>query len=124
MPVVLDTSFLVDVARGDPGARARVERFAGEGTVLLIPTVVVAEYLAGSRDPEGDLEELHRAGQVVDFDEGDARAAAELAREASARGRFPGWTDLLIAGVARHRGNASVVTANPRHFAGVGTLSY
>lgn len=132
MSLVVDTSFLVDVARGDAGANALLTELEQARELLLIPTVVVAEYLAGSRDPAADLDELERAGDIVALTVEDARAAGEIAREALAAGRFPAgrfpaWSDALIAGVARARSASLVVTSNPRHFdviEGVETLTY
>lgn len=123
MSVVVDTAFLIDVARGHAGARALLDRLAEERRPLLIPTVAVAEYLAGSAAPAEDLELLAQAGQVVALDVPDAHAAADLARAALRSGRFPGWADLFIAGAAHARG-LPVVTRNGRHFADVDVRTY
>lgn len=125
MPVVADSSFLVDIERGHAGARALLERLAEEGTTVLIPTIVIAEYLAGV--DQGVARErallLAASGEVIDFTLEDARAAAEVARTTIGEGLFPGWSDAFIAGIGRSR-HAPVVTGNPRHFAHVETLAY
>lgn len=121
--LVLDTSFLVDVARGRPAARALVDRFEAEGHAVLIPTLVVVELLGGSRDPRADLEILESSGEVVEFGALDAEAAVRLARDWRDEGRFPGWVDVMIAGTAVARG-ARVVTQKGSHFPATVTWSY
>lgn len=116
MAYVTDTSFLVDIQKARAGARRLQAELESEGAVLFIPTVVLAEYLAGSLDPNADLAAIEAAGEIVDLTRDDARAAASIARDALARGEFPGWTDCVIAGVARNRGDVEVLTANPKHF--------
>lgn len=124
MAVVVDTSFLIDVADGHLAAQDLVDRFAEDHELILIPTVVVAEYLAGSSAPEEDVEKLRAAGEILDLTARDAEAAGALAREAIDEGAFPGWSDILIAGVARSRGDVPVVTANAEHFPSVETVTY
>ena len=116
MTVVLDASFLSDVRAGDEGAGQLLDRLVREEEAALIPSVVIAEYLAGSRDPEADLAALDRAATLDDLRVGDARVAAALARRMFRQGRFPGWIDVLVAGFAKARGNLPVVTKNARHF--------
>ena len=116
MTVVLDTSFLSDVRRGDEGAQRLLERLVRDGEGALVPSMVVAEYLAGSSDPEADFATLDRAAMLEDLRIGDARVAATLARAMFRRGRFPGWIDVLVAGFAKARGDLPIVTKNVRHF--------
>ena len=124
MSVVLDSAFLSDVRRGHEGANGLLDRLVREGEVALVPSVVVAEYLAGSRDPEADLVALDRATVLEDLRVGDARVAADLARRMFDGGRFPGWIDALVAGFAKSRGNLSIVTKNVRHFPESRTRTY
>ena len=124
MSVVLDSSFLSDVRRGDEGAHRLLERFIRDGEAAIVPSVVVAEYLAGSRDPDADLMALDRATVLEDLRVGDARVAADLARRMFDGGRFPGWIDALVAGFAKARGDLPVVTKNVRHFPENRTLGY
>jgi predicted nucleic acid-binding protein len=124
MTVVLDSSFLSDVRRGHPGAVGLLERLARDREGALVPSVVVAEYLAGSREPESDLATLDRAAILDEFRVSDARAAAEIARRLFLRGRFPGWIDTFVAGFAKARGDLRIVTRNVRHFPESTTLNY
>ena len=124
MTVVLDTPFLSDVRKGDEGAHRLLDQLVRDGEAALVPSVVVAEYLAGSREPEADFAILDRAATLEDLRVGDARVAAVLARRMFGRGRFPGWIDALVAGFAKVRGDLSVVTKNARHFPESRTRSY
>jgi len=122
--VVLDTSFLSDVRGGDDEAHRLLETLVREGETALVPSVVVAEYLAGSRDPEADFQALDRAATLEDLRVGDARAAALVARLMFRGGRFPGWIDVLVAGFAKARGDLPIVTKNARHFPESRTRGY
>jgi predicted nucleic acid-binding protein len=124
MTVVLDTSFLSDLRKGNEEAHRLLERMIAEGEVALVPSVVVVEYLAGSRDPEMDFTTLDRAATLEDLTIRDAREGARLARRLFDRGRFPGWIDALVAGFAKARGDLPVVTRNDRHFSESRTRTY
>lgn len=124
MTVVFDSSFLSDVRRSDEDALRLLERLVAEGEGALVPSVVVAEYLAGSRDPGADLATLNRAAVLEDLRVGDAQVAASLARRMFERGRFPGWIDALVAGFAKARGDLRIVTGNVRHFPESPTVRY
>lgn len=124
MTVVLDSSFLSDVRRGDARAVGLLDRLVRDQEGALVPSVVVAEYLAGSREPDADLATLNRAAILDDFRVSDARAAADIARRLFLRGRFPGWIDTSVAGFAKARGDLRIVTRNVRHFPESPTLSY
>lgn len=117
MPVVLDTAFLIDLARGDAAARETLRALADEREQLLVPTVVLAEYLAGGADARAALDLLRAAAELTPFTADDAVAAGEIAHEAHQAGRFPGWADVMIAASARTRGDLAVVTRNGRRFA-------
>ncbi len=124
MPVVVDTSFLIDHARGKPSAAAALEKLLAAQETLLIPSIVAAEFLGGLAAPARGLAVLSEAGDVSDFTAADAVAAAEIARDAVAQGRFPGWLDVMIAGFAKARGDLPIVTANARHFPAARTIAY
>jgi predicted nucleic acid-binding protein len=116
MAVVADTTCLVDAARGHKGALSLLDRFAEEGELVLVPSIVIAEYLAGSRDAASDLANLGAAADLQPFTIEDAASAGAMARRALKDGAFPGWMDVLIAGFALNRGDLAVVTRNPKHF--------
>lgn len=122
MAIVADTAWLIDVARGDAAAIALLDRLANEQELVLVPTVVLAEYLAGSRDAARDLADIQAAANVQPFTVEDAVVAGEFGRRSLREGSFPGWMDLLVAAFAHNRGDLAVVTRNRKHFAK--TLDY
>lgn len=124
MTVVLDSSFLADIRRGRQEAIELLQRLVRDGEGALVPSVVVSEYLAGSRNPEQDLATLDRATILDDFRVSDAQAAAAIARRLFQRGTFPGWIDALVAGFAKARGDLRIVTNNVRHFSESPTITY
>ena len=124
MTVVLDSSFLADLRRGDDGAQKLLGELVADGEAALVPSVVVAEYLAGSRHPDQDFATLDRAVALDDFRIGDAREGASLARRMFEAGHFPGWIDVLVAGFAKARGDLPIVTKNVRHFPESRTRTY
>lgn len=124
MAVVADTSFLIDLGRGNVGALDLLDRFREDHELVLVPSMVVAEYLAGSKDPDGDLDKLRNATELLPFTIPDAVEAGRLARETFDEGRFPGWMDALIAGFAARGGGLPIVTGNPRHFPSTETVTY
>ena len=97
---------------------------AEERSSLLFPTPVVAEYLAGRADPESELVRLDSSGTIVDFTCADAKAAADIARRLRAVGRFPGWTDVFLAGMVQGAGSPPIVTRNGRHIEGATVRTY
>ncbi len=124
MALVVDTSFLVDVNRGHDGAVDALDEASADGELLILPTVVVAEYLTGSTDPPRALEMLRAAGEIVELTIRDAVEAGTISRKTRADGRFPGWSDVLIGGTARNRGDVPVLTGNPEHFPENETRTY
>lgn len=124
MTVVVDTSFLIDFERGDPRTDDLFERFGDNAETLLIPAIVLTEYVAGARNPDEARETLERAGEVLPFSADDAMAAAELATRMMRKGVFPGWVDVMIAGVAKARGDIAVLTRNPKRFPESRTVTY
>lgn len=124
MAVVVDTSFLIDYDRGDEDAERMLEKLVDGGEALIIPTIVAVEFLTGMADPEVALAGLANAGDVQDFSPADAVATALVARKLLKKGVFPGWTDVMIAGVAKARGDLPILTGNPKHFPESRTVTY
>lgn len=115
MAVVADTTFLIDLSRGDEGAHALLDRLVEAGEAILVPTIVLAQYLGGD-PPAGDIALVRQATEVLPFTESDAEAAGRVAAEAFLRGEYAGWSDTMIAGFARSRGDLAIATRNARHF--------
>lgn len=124
MAVVVDTSFLIDYDRGDEDAERMLDKLVDGGEALIIPTIVAAEFLTGMADPEVALAGLANAADVQDFSAHDAVATALVARKLIKKGVFPGWTDAMIAGFAKARGDLPILTGDPKHFPESRTVTY
>lgn len=116
---LLDTTVLVDHATDAFGASDLIDRLFGETGDLYTCDAVVAEALSKGGDPE-----LHIIEQLIEALEyvatsPDAAAWAGAARRRRSRSSPRRLADALIAGVAWNLG-ATVVTRNPRDFAGQG----
>lgn len=124
MPVVADTSFLIDLARRDRKAMALAQELGRRGETILVPSVALAEYAMGFAEPERAAREISQGAEIIPFTEDQAIAAADFGRRLAAQGKFPGWNDLFIGAVATERGGLRVVSRNPRHFPLHSTLTY
>jgi predicted nucleic acid-binding protein len=125
MRYLLDTTVLIDQARGLAGVPDLVASLFSEPNELLTCDVVVAEALSGGSDREVEVvRALVRSIEYVSTHPDAAAWAGETRRrlsQTSARG----LADAIIAGVAWFN-DATVVTRNPRDFEilGVRVLGY
>ncbi len=112
-PLVIDTTVLIDLARGHAGARTWA---LAVGHRLAASELTRFELLMGIRPGErGAVERLMHVCEWVDVDEPIARTAATLGR--TWRPSHPGlaMADLVIAATALELG-APMATANVRDF--------
>jgi predicted nucleic acid-binding protein len=122
---LLDTTLLIDHAKGRPGAEAVVHTLFADPNDLYICDVVVAEALSGGSDVElGSINALLRAVEYVSIPP-DAAAWAGAARLAPRAIGPRSLADALIGGLAWSL-RAMVVTRNPKDFErqGVPVLAY
>lgn len=124
LPCILDTTFLVDLQRRDEKARKKLEELIDQDISLIVPTIVLAEYLGRSSRPKADTNRILETAVVLQFTVEDAQAAGRIASELYREGIFPGWSDVFIAGVAKQRGNLPIVTRNPKHFPKSEVIAY
>jgi predicted nucleic acid-binding protein len=113
--IVLDTSVLVDALTGPRRSAPTLRRAIANGERLLLPSLVLYEWLRGPRLPEELLaqEVLLPAATALPFGPAEAARAAQLyVRLPRARGRE---IDLAIAACALTLG-ARLWTLNPRDF--------
>lgn len=113
---LLDTTFLIDLQRKDSDALELFESLLAEKASFIVPTIVLAEFLAKSTDPMADTSKILETAVVLQFTVEDAQVAGRLAMEFYKKGSFPGWSNVFIAGVAENRGRLPIVTRNPKHF--------
>ena len=117
MRYLLDTTFVIDLLRGQPAARTRFARMFEDGDTLYVNDVVVCEAATGAR-----IETFHALVAIVrplEFVQAGPETALRAGRwraEARERGHTLSLPDALIAAAAQAL-DASVLTRNVRDFA-------
>jgi predicted nucleic acid-binding protein len=113
MTLLVDTTVLVNVLRGD---QATGKRLGTMPDPPFVSAITVEEILRGIRDHERDATEALLGWMIVaDVGEREARQAAAWRKQYAAQGRTLAQADTLIAACAYQRG-ATVATANLKDF--------
>jgi len=105
----LDSSFVVDLVRGDPGAKGKAESLeeTGESAFLAAPAlaeVMIGAYFAGGAKLKRTLQILESV-TVTETDAKVALEAAAIGADLLRRGTPLALPDLLIAAAARGAGH-------------------
>lgn len=122
--MIVDTTFVIDLLRGDRSARDLLASLEKGSAALRVPTPVLAELTeawALSRAPAHDFDralEILRAQPVVAPAAAHAQRAGRVLADASRRGEPMEVFDAQIAAVALVEDEA-LVTRDVRAFAGV-----
>jgi predicted nucleic acid-binding protein len=115
MPLVLDTTVLVDALRGRPAAD-RIEELLVTDELLLTTAINVEEIVRGLRPAEQDAIDLLLTGlRVVPIRRAQAERAGRWRREFAGRGITLHQADCLIAAAAYSAGGR-LATANVKDF--------
>ena len=125
MRYLVDTTLLIDQAKGRDSALGLVASLFEEPNDLYLCDIIVTEALSGGDERERDgINALIRALEYVSVPPDAAAWAAASRRERRATGPRS-LADAIIAGLAWFMG-ATVVTRNPRDFErqGVPVLAY
>lgn len=107
MPV-LDTTFLIDLQRGLPGAKRALASILLEDEPVFVPIQAATELGLRTSDPIETVREVGAAFEIFPCDERIAREAVRIGRAAADAGKFPGWADLQIVATAAYNGMALV----------------
>lgn len=118
--MILDTTFLVDLLRGDPEvadlARELDERGSPVVTAITVMELIEGAALADVPDRSRDrVHELLSGLTTASFDSRAGARAGTVSAELSERGEQIEIPDVVIAAVALERGE-SVLTRNTAHF--------
>lgn len=125
--VVLDTSAIIDVSRGNSRAVAAVRKARQEGEAMTASAITVFELAAGTPAGLGEkMRELLKAVDVIAFGPAQAEAAAAAYAELRGKGEDIGVLDAMIAGTALSA-KQTLITGNAKHFKrvrGLETITY
>lgn len=114
----VDTNFLIDLARKEKGARAKMEEMLQKNERVYTTTINLAEYFAGvygSKDRTA-IEHARRflgSFASITLDEKSAMQYGQLYN--SLRSNTIGDRDLFIASIAMANGQ-TLITRNAKHF--------
>jgi predicted nucleic acid-binding protein len=115
MPLVLDTTVLIDALRGRPAAD-RIEELMATREVLLTTAVNVEEIVRGLRPAEQESVDLLLTGlRIIPVRRKEAERAGRWRREFAGRGITLHQADCLIAAAAYGAGGR-LATANVKDF--------
>ncbi len=120
--MILDTSYLVDLVRGDAPARALLTESEGKGEPVRIPAPAAFEFWEGierSRAPTRETELVDAVlshHQVLSLTYAHARRAGRIGGYLARRGDAYNPLDVLIAAMAVEEGDV-LVTRREREFA-------
>ncbi|HUR67620.1 MAG TPA: PIN domain-containing protein [Candidatus Thermoplasmatota archaeon] len=126
--MIADTSFLIDLARGDPGARAALAEIEATSEALRVPAPAIAklwEALGRSRRPPRDeaaLRALLAGVPAAPFAIEHAFVAGRLLADAAAAGLALDPFDAMVAAIAI-ADEEQLVTRNVREFEAVRELT-
>ena len=117
--VCFDTSFIVDLLRGNEEARALLVQVRSESDTLTAAAPTVMELVSSAKRDLGGAEQVRvnefLAGiQVLPLDTDSARLAGEVEAKLILAGETVP-ADVMIGAIARHH-NEALITRNTKHF--------
>lgn len=119
--MILDTTFLVDLLRGDSAARSKATTLESEATLIRVPTPAIYELWEGVELARNPPKEMFRVREVLEdytllpLDPRHAMRAGTLSGTLHRRGITLDDVDALIAGAALEERDA-VLTRNVKDF--------
>jgi predicted nucleic acid-binding protein len=114
--ILLDTTVLIDVLRGRPGAVERLRALRRHGDVPFTTPISVEEIHRGLRDAErGAASRLFDGLRVVPIGRPEGVRAGDWRRQHASRGVTLAQADCLIAAAAV-AARVPLATGNPEHF--------
>jgi len=124
----LESTFLVDLLRRDPGAISKLKRLEDAGERLTTTQLNLVELYVGayrSSDPEaklGDLEELMEGLDVLEFGKEECAVCGRVIASLLSRGEPIGTVDVIAGCIALAHGE-TVITRNTEHYRRIPGLS-
>ena len=131
--MLLDTSFLIDLLRGNnPNALERAKELDEKFERKSIASISVMELWRGAMQShlqeveKKDINNLLSSLLIHPFNENEAKKAGEVEAELKKSGKMIDLEDIMIAGVALVH-NETILTRNKKHFSkikGINIESY
>ncbi|MEM2937535.1 MAG: type II toxin-antitoxin system VapC family toxin [Candidatus Bathyarchaeia archaeon] len=129
---IFDTTFLIDLVKGDKNAIQKAKEIDAEGTLKAISVVTVHEYLRGiyylfNHDKKLLKTKLEKAEaelirfEILPYTYETAKTAAEIDAQLALNGQSISFSDTIIAATALHY-KLTLVTRNTEHFSRIPNL--
>ncbi len=125
--MLVDTTFLIDLMRGDGDARAKAEELVSRSVPMMVGTPTVFELYIGvglaiksSEEREKILDVLRSLTQLPLDTPSAAKAGTVYAQKAREGARIDP-EDAMIAGIALEN-RQTILTRNLKHFSGISGL--
>ena len=117
--MILDTSFIVDLIRGNANAVSKAEKLQKSSESITTTAISVFEIIQGlgkaSRKETEMVYRLFDSIIVLKLDYNAAKEAGEIQKNLKKEGREIDPEDALIAGIAKQTGE-KILTKNAKHF--------
>lgn len=113
MGITVDSNFIIDMIKSDPGAPAKTRELDERREVKLLSDPVLYEVSSGllytrSRSEAAAFQTLTSGFVIQPFDQASALKAAEMRAELLRLGRTKDHVDIMIGGIAAAGGHALV----------------
>ena len=113
--VCLDTSFLIELVKGNPQTRLDIQKIEAE---YALSTVTIFEMWAGKKTEENLLAAISEF-TLLDFNFESAKLAGTIYKELRKRGVSLDMRDVFIAAICI-KNNFELLTINKKHFQRIG----
>ncbi len=119
--VCLETTFLIDILRGNPKVKELKDEFDNHGLRITIASPAVMEIWSGAILSGRTLQEkeiirnLLESTEILSLDAESAKEAGEIEAELTGNGQIIQTEDIMIAAIARINGEKLVTRDN--HYA-------
>ena len=126
--MIADTSFLIDIMRGDELAIKKEAALERDGIQVSLTTTTIFELHVGFNLSTRQIQERRKIEKVIEsliilpLDIESAKEAGEIYANKKRRGLTIDPEDAMIAGICRVNGE-SILTRNVRHFSGIDGVS-
>ena len=118
--VILDTSFLIDLMRGNPSAKNKAIKLDDPGDDKYLSSITAMELYYGAlnsskKDEAIKVMSLLLSLNKLNFEFNSAIKAAEIKHELEKKGMIIDIEDIMVAGIAKTTGQ-KILTKNIKHF--------